>query len=734
MIFQFTRWITLSCFTLLATLCLANERIVLTEAEQNFLEMHPVLRVSNETDFPPFDFAIGGEPRGYSIDLLTLLADRIGIQLEFVNGYTWVELIELFKARKLDLIHTIHRIPERDQFGLFTLPFMRYKNYFVTHRDNPDITSIEELFGKSFAVAEGWSIKTYLEKNYPQIKLQVYASQEEMLEAVDNKRAYAMLGDHFATQYEINKKGFRDLKFSGWFSKFDNGTSHSYRMMAQLDSPELVSMLNKAFESITLQEIETLGLKWFGQSSQGLVQSLSQIKFTADELSYLEQKGEIRMCVDPNWPPFESLESDGKYQGLAADILALVAGRAYLKLVPVQTKSWAQSIEFAKTRRCDIFSLAMSTPERRTYMDFTPPYVSFPLVIATLDSSIFIENIEQISDRRLAIVKGYAYTELLRADYPDLDLIEVESVDQGLRMVQNHEAFGMIDALPTTAYAIQQGGYSGVKVAGRFDYNWELSIATRNDEPLLNSIMTKAITTVSAKEKTGIYNRWYAIRVESHFDYVQLFKIVFSGLLLLTLLVIWNRQVVHARRKTEAAMSQLKVVYSELESKNNALEQLAVRDHLTGLYNRMKLEEVLIDEAARSRRYHHPLSIIMLDIDFFKCVNDTDGHQMGDRVLQRISLVLQEGVREVDIVGRWGGEEFMVICPETDLNGALALAELLRQRIAEQTFSTGSGQTVSIGVAEFHHEDKVQDLVGRADTALYQAKSLGRNRVEFSVI
>ncbi len=734
MIFKLIRWITLSLFAFIATISGASERILLTEAEQAFLQKHPVIRVSNEADFPPFDFAIGGEPRGYSIDLLNLLADRIGIELEFVNGYSWAELVEQFKAGDLDLIHTLNRTPERIQFGLFTSPFMRYKNYFVTHRDNPEITRVEELYGKSFAVVDGWSIKTYIEQNHPQISLQVYGSQEEMLEAVDDQRAYAMIGDHFATQYVINKKGFRDLKFSGWFREFDNGTSRSYRFMAQLDAPELISMLNKALDALTFQEMDALEIKWFGESLQGLGQSDNQIQYTADELSYLEQKGEIRMCVDPNWAPFESLGAGGEYQGLAADILALVSQRANLELVPVPTQSWTQSIEFAKTRRCDIFSLAMSTPERRTYMDFTPPYVSFPFVIATLDSSIFIDSIEQVRDQKLAIVKGYAYAEFLREDYPDIDLVEVESINQGLRLVQDEEVFGMIDALPTIAYAIQQGGYTRVKVAGRFDYDWELGVATRNDEPLLNAIMTKAMATVSTKERAGIYNRWYAVRLESHIDYAQLLKIVLAGILLLAMFVIWNRQVVFARRKTEAALAKLKLVHEELEMKNRALEQLAVRDHLTGLYNRIKLEEALVDETARCRRYGHPLGLIMLDVDHFKQVNDTDGHQMGDKVLQLIAQSLLGGVREVDLIGRWGGEEFLVICPETDLQGTLALAEHLRGLVAGQDFPASSGQTISLGVTELHHKDKVQEIVGRADKALYQAKDRGRNRVEFNVI
>ncbi len=160
------------------------------------------------------------------------------------------------------------------------------------------------------------------------------------------------------------------------------------------------------------------------------------------------------------------------------------------------------------------------------------------------------------------------------------------------------------------------------------------------------------------------------------------------------------------------------------------IEVLSVTDRLTQLFNRMKLDETLQQEYERAARYGSPLSLIMLDIDYFKSVNDTYGHQVGDQVLIRVASLLRANVREVDIPGRWGGEEFLVICPETDHEGALVLAENLRKAFADHEFPVVGQKTCSFGVATRLPDEMTDSMIHRADLALYQAKKKGRNQVE----
>lgn len=185
--------------------------------------------------------------------------------------------------------------------------------------------------------------------------------------------------------------------------------------------------------------------------------------------------------------------------------------------------------------------------------------------------------------------------------------------------------------------------------------------------------------------------------------------------------------IVRARIRNHLA---LKNARAELAVKIKELSRLATRDQLTGLYNRRKLDEGLEKELTRANRYGRPLSVIMLDLDHFKLVNDTHGHPAGDAVLIEAASLLQNALRTNDLVGRWGGEEFLILCPETDLPAAAGLAERLRINFAEHSFPVIGHQTASFGVTSCLAEEAPNQLLSRVDGALYRAKTKGRNRVE----
>lgn len=169
------------------------------------------------------------------------------------------------------------------------------------------------------------------------------------------------------------------------------------------------------------------------------------------------------------------------------------------------------------------------------------------------------------------------------------------------------------------------------------------------------------------------------------------------------------------------------------------LARLASHDPLTGLYNRRELEQQLSDELARGERYHRPLSVLWLDVDHFKLVNDTLGHHAGDDVLRQLCRLLEQSVRKVDYVARYGGEELVIVMPEMGARGAAEMAERLRRTIQQQTMALHDGRvtqvTVSIGVAAFpEHGHDMDGLLQAADQAMYLAKQAGRNRVNTAAV
>ncbi|MDP3301629.1 MAG: diguanylate cyclase [Sulfuricurvum sp.] len=159
------------------------------------------------------------------------------------------------------------------------------------------------------------------------------------------------------------------------------------------------------------------------------------------------------------------------------------------------------------------------------------------------------------------------------------------------------------------------------------------------------------------------------------------------------------------------------------------IERIATIDQLTGIYNRHKFEELFALESERSRRFTQPLSLILIDIDHFKLVNDTYGHDIGDAVLVKLAATVQENIRKIDVFARWGGEEFLLLCPTTDRDNVLEFAEKLRAAVEKTTFPVVGKITISIGVSVFDPQDSLSDLFKRADQGLYYAKENGRNQV-----
>jgi diguanylate cyclase (GGDEF)-like protein len=197
-------------------------------------------------------------------------------------------------------------------------------------------------------------------------------------------------------------------------------------------------------------------------------------------------------------------------------------------------------------------------------------------------------------------------------------------------------------------------------------------------------------------------------------------------------IIAWIASMVIFKKYVNEFLKQKKIESKnkKLNEINEKLREISIRDKLTGIYNRRKLEEILQDIYQKAERYNNAFSVVLLDLDHFKKINDNYGHQVGDQVLKEVSSILLESIRNVDDCGRWGGEEFLIILPETELSSAVTLAKRLRKEIEEYKFSNIDILTSSFGVASYSPEKEIKDIIKEADEALYAAKEKGRNRVE----
>jgi len=193
---------------------------------------------------------------------------------------------------------------------------------------------------------------------------------------------------------------------------------------------------------------------------------------------------------------------------------------------------------------------------------------------------------------------------------------------------------------------------------------------------------------------------------------------------------------IYAQLRTKSQQDELKQKNQQLEDMLTRVETLAISDSLTGLFNRRRFEFILSNEFKRAARYKSQLSCLMIDIDHFKMVNDTIGHQAGDTLLREIAQIIQRCIRDVDTIARWGGEEFVVLSPNTSTENAKLAATRVLNAVSGHTFPGFEGRkvTVSIGIAGLPNPaiDTQEKLINAADLAMYEAKKNGRNRMETS--
>lgn len=711
----------------------------LDKEEKDFLAAHPVLRVHNEMDWPPFNFNEQGKPKGFSIDVMDLIAQKTGFRIEYISGPGWGDFLHMISNRQLDMMLNIVNTPERRQYIRFTRPYAVNPNIIASKKSNK-YEHIDSLKGKTVAVPRGFFYEEVLGKEYPEIKLHLVKNAIDGLKAVSIGKADAAVGEAAVFNHLIAGNMLNDLTISG---EVDIGQPDlaNLRIGVRSDWPILQGIMDRAVDSLSRDEQATISQRWMGNENY-IARPGSGMALTASEKAYLEKQPNITYCANPDWMPLEKIGTGGKHEGMVADYLGLMADRIGIGLTLVQTDSTAQSLEYAKSRRCDIMSAAFETPDAVRQLNFTKPYLRLPLVIAIQERSLFVDGLKSLDQQTIGVPQGYGLLTKLQQDYPSLEVIELPDISTGLRQVEEGRIFGMIGAIAPIGHAIRKDRFIDLKIGGRLDEDWKLAIAVRNDTPELLSMFNKATDYITEEERSKVFQRWVAVTFEQQVNYHLVWKLAALVSVIMLAIVLWNWKLarLNQRLKTEMelrhqAEQQLQDTNSELNRKNSELSILSTTDNLTGLANRLSIERQLDKVLEDQQREGSSFSVIILDIDHFKQINDQYGHLLGDEVLKRMARLLEDNTRTSDQIGRWGGEEFMIILPDTSAALAYRLAEKIRTAIAAEQFEDADHVTTSIGLVEsLQPGQSARQLLLKADKALYQAKSRGRNCVVVAVI
>jgi len=473
---------------------IARDEIGLTAKEQTWLAAHPTIRISNEMDWPPYDFVQDGKPAGWSVDYLKLIAEKMGVNIEWVNGYSWNELIQLGENKELDVIQCISKTPEREKVFNFTQSYHTSSVVIFTRPEDSSIKNIDGLKGAKVAVIKEFTQQKYLTKNYPEIEQVLVDNALEGLTAVSLGKADAYIDRQTVCQYYIKENNIPGVVFASLTGvpEFD---IKKMNCSVRKDWPELVSILDKGMDSVPEEEVNALNQKWFGMAT-----SSSGVNLTLEEKTWIINNPIIRVAATPDWPPFEFKEGN-EYKGLAADILSLSAARTGLEL-DIQFNAWGDVLKGLKDKTLDVSPGIVKSEEREEYINFTDVSFVSQIAIWVKKTTQDIDSFDDLSDKIVAVEEGYFSHDLLLKKFPNIKLYLVKTPIDCVRAVSSGKADAYLGNQASTSYLMSQNVITNLKAVAYYDEGiLNIRMGVRKDWPILVSILNKGIKTISLREK-----------------------------------------------------------------------------------------------------------------------------------------------------------------------------------------------------------------------------------------
>jgi len=554
-----------------------TEALTLTAEERAYLEAHPVLKVHNESNWPPFNFNENNTPKGFAVDYIRLLAGQLGVKLEFVSGYTWEEFMRMLPTDRLDLIINIAPTEERLKTLVFTRPYITVRNAIYTNINNQVYYKLPDLIGKKVAVPKDFFIQHFLAKRYPGIHQILVADQLEALQLLSFGKVDAVIGKQVVVDYLIRQNLLSNIVATSYLN---DPEALSYLALGAAKKDRiLIEILDKAQNSIDPGKLDRLKHKWFG------INALLDTKelLSREELEALRSKKELNVCIHPDYAPIEYMK-DGRAMGVGVDTISILAMRLGMKLNFVKTYSWEQTEMLMREYRCDLLPAALQTRRNIDLLLFSRPYLSYDTAIVTPRSIEKVRSIEELRGKTMVARWDDPMIERLKRIHPWLQIRELGSYKEVFEVLRDGEADFTILPEPIFKYYRNRMDLPNLHIAGTIPIRSDLSIAVRKDELQLFNVLNKILEALPRETFRAIDEKWTEAAVIKHTDYMLLFKYLAAAFfILLIILLAYLRQRKLSREIAKLNDSLEERIEEALEENRRQQVLMLHRDRLANL-------------------------------------------------------------------------------------------------------------------------------------------------------
>ena len=574
------------------------------------MNTHPHVRVGGSLDWTPFNFVnASGQYSGIANDYLQLISQKTG--LNFTPSISqWSDNLEKIRHNKIDLLPAVYFTEERSQYLTYSPPYFEVLDYFFI-RDDLNAKTLADLNGKRVAIPESYAHIKLIKKHFPKIKIVIVNTFGDAIDAVLENRADLLYDTYGALSYTLEKEGINTIIPFKSTRKLGKNSIH---IVTRKDNPALSAIIQKGLNAITAKEKRNIYNKWLGSTAK----SNLHLKLTEQESNWITAHPVIRFTGDPSWLPYEAFNKQGEYIGIVAEYLKLIEQKLSIKVKIIPTQTWTEAVEKVKQGEIDVLSETQDSG-LKSHLHFTQPYIASPLIIVMKNDEYYVDNIEQIKQRKIALIKEYGYTSKIIKKYPDINFPSVETIHEGLTDVSTGKIVALVATLAQASYYISELGINNIRIVGKTEFTTQLAFGIRKDyEPLL-ALFNRALDEINQSDKQHILNKWGKTKYAAKIDYILSAKIAGLTLLILSLFIYWNRRLANeiAFRKELEAQTQalidnipLQILVTSLDGQLLTANHKALSDYktnkdeiadinMTDYYHSPKEREAVITELTK---------------------------------------------------------------------------------------------------------------------------------------
>ncbi len=522
----------LLCTSLGKTQSVINEA-VLSAQEQAWIDAHPVIRSTNYTQWPPIDFFVRGQATGLSVDYLNLVAEKIGLNIEYETGNDWMELVKKAQNHEIDILQSATNLGDRDQYWDFSPPYLNFIMTFFGRVGAEPILTADDLLGKKIGVIKDWSSHIILKEHYSHLNIIEQPFVKDALTAISAGQIDVFVDRLPTSTYVISRNFITGVEVIGQGVLPESSDTNSIRFGVRKDWPMLSILLNKGMSLITDDEFHQLLVKWNVDYILGSVNEL-----TPEEYNWLSLNKKIIVASDPTMSPVSQISSEGKIDGVAGAYLDIIGKKLNIEFEWVGNESWTDGLDKVVNGEAHIITSITPSPDSREHLNFTDSYMVVTNMVFNRSNGPSYGNLRGLVGKKIALVKSYTVTQKINQDYPDIEIIEVDNTAKALQLLADGDVDAFISGIPTTASKIVANGYDEVIISGETPYKSENTFGIRKDLPLLASAMNKALNSLTPEERAEISRKWMALKIESNNSSLILQIAIFSGSII-GIILIW---------------------------------------------------------------------------------------------------------------------------------------------------------------------------------------------------